>query len=396
MPASACTTSRFLCACHWLSQCCITLLFVLCVAIFTGCPSKSKPAIPDDGELANTPPNRANVTLRVLVVNDPPLVEAINRLRGEWAERSGGQLNATPIAWQDLVQSNSPDADLIVFPSRYLGELCTRKLLRPVRASVLEDDEFKAADIFPLVRNELLKWGRETYALPLGVDPSAISPTIKSSPAVALLAAAAPHAISNEHLGVLFDTDTMKSRIAEPAFVDALSHLLETKPAQDTKPTSPPALEARIPVLGDADRLVAVTASSRNAASAFKLLKWLAQPDTESQFARVGGQWLPPRRSIATSSAWYDPSLSATERAERGKLVDAVLSGERALIIPRIPGIDDYLGALNEAVKSALDDKTPPSAALQTVADRWEKITDRLGRDKQRDAYQKHLGISDD
>jgi hypothetical protein len=326
-------------------------------------------------------------------VNDPPLVEAINRLRGEWAERSGGELNAVPTTWQDLAQSESLDADLIVFPSRYLGELCTRNLLRPVRASVLEDEDFKSADIFPLVRNELMKWGRETFALPLGVDPSALTPSIKSSPAIALLTAAAPHAISNERLGVLFDTDTMKPRITEPAFVDAFTHLLEIDRSQKANSTSSPPGQPPIAVLGNNDRLVAVTASSRNAASAFKLLAWLAQPDTESQFARVGGQWLPPRRSIATSAGWYDPSLSATERAERGKLVDAALSGERSLIIPRILGIDEYLGALNDALKAARSDKTPPAEALQTAANRWEQITDRFGRDKQRRAHLAHLGI---
>ena len=38
---------------------------------------------------------RASVALRVLVVNEPGVAEAINRLRGEWAERSGGELSAT-------------------------------------------------------------------------------------------------------------------------------------------------------------------------------------------------------------------------------------------------------------------------------------------------------------
>jgi len=40
-------------------------------------------------------------------------------------------------------------------------------------------------------------------------------------------------------------------------------------------------------------------------------------------------------------------------------------------------------------------DKTSPATALQTAADRWEKITDSHGRDAQRRAYLKHLGISD-
>ena len=78
-----------------------------------------------------------------------------------------------------------------------MGELCTRELLRPVRSSVLEDDDLKSADIFPIVRNDLIKWNHETFALPLGIDPSAISPNLASPNAITLLTVAAPQAISN-------------------------------------------------------------------------------------------------------------------------------------------------------------------------------------------------------
>jgi ABC-type glycerol-3-phosphate transport system substrate-binding protein len=204
---------------------------------------------------------------------------------------------------------------------------------------------------------------------------------------------AAPQAISNERLGVLFETDTMKPRITDPAFVDALTKrpLLLKEGAGEASPSA----ASIIPILGKNDRLLAVTSSSRNAASAFKLLEWLALPETSSQFARIGGSWLPPRRSLASSASWFDSSLSSNDRADRSKNLEAALNGERSLVIPRIPGIDDYLAALDAAVKSVIENKTPPAAALQACADHWEQITDRLGRDKQRAAYLKHLGISD-
>jgi len=340
--------------------------------------------VPGCVERPSSPPtaSRASVTLRVLVVNEPALAEAINRLRGEWAERSGGELIAQATTWKERAKKKQIDADLIVFPSRYLGELCVCDQLRPVRSGVLEDDDFNSADLFPLVRNELMKWGGQTMALPLGIDPTAIDPPASPPQATSLLTAAAPRAISNERLGVLFDTETMKPRITEPPFVDALTRGLVP-------------LSAVIPVLGNNDRLIAVTASSHNAASAFKLLQWLAQADTSSQLARVGRGLLPPRRSLISSADWYDVSLSANDRSARGTALDAALSGQQCLLIPRIPGIDDYLAALEDAVKAAVVDKTSPATTLQTAADRWEKITDSHGRDAQRRAYLKHLGISD-
>lgn len=332
----------------------------------------------------------------MLVVNEPELVEALNRLRGEWAERSGGELKATGTTWKKLSAAKEIDADLVLFPSRYLGEFCVRDWLRPVRASVLESEALNAVDFFPLVRNELIRWGGNVMALPLGIDPSAGDAPVKPPSAMSLLAIATPGAITNERLGILFDAETMKPRIADSVFVESL-FLLDRFPFDQKSERRKPALTdpPGVPVLGYNDRLIGVTAASRNAASAFKLLEWLASGEVSSQLARNAPGQLPVRRSLASAAAWHDPALSANDRTERGKILSAAMSNEKSLLIPRIPGIDEYLGVLEEAVKSTTDKKAPPAAALAEAAAEWEKITEAHGRDAQRDAYQKHLGISD-
>ncbi len=364
---------------------CLRCLLIATTILVTGCPrettSQPSPATP-----------RASVALRVLVVNEPALVEGINRLRGEWAERSGGEVAAFGATWKELSGAKDVDADVVIFPSRYLGELCVRGQLRPVRPSVLDSDELKSADFFPLVRSELVKWGGQVMALPLGIDAASLDRAAGEPRALSLLAMAAPGAISNEWLGVLFDSETMKPRITEPAFVDALTKLAATNSETNAEHLKD---GPHIPVLGYGDRMAAVTSSSHNAASAFKLLEWIAQADISSQFAKLGDRQLPARRSLASAADWYDSTLGASDRAERGKELDAALSGQQALLIPRIPGIDEYLAALDDAVKSVVADKVAPAAALQKDADRWEEITDAHGRDKQRQAFQKHLGIND-
>ena len=363
----------------------IYLFLVLLTLAFTcGCPkTQSTPSAPAASKPAEP---RASVALRVLVVNEPEMVEALNRLRGEWAERSGGELSATATTWTDLSTAKTLDADVVLFPSRYLGELCTRNWLRPIRASVLDSETFKGTDIFPLVRNDLMKWGGQTMSLPLGIDRAAITPSAEPG-ALSLLTLAAPNAISNERLGVLFDVETMKPRLTDSAIVEALEQLVQKTALPADRPT--------LPILGHSDRLMGVTASSRNAASAFGLIEWLAQPETSTQFARLDSGVLPARISLASSPTWYDSKLTASQRAELSKSLIADLSGEKSLMIPRIPGIDEYLEALNDAVKSAVADKVPPAVALQKAADKWEQITEAHGRDAQRDAYRKHLGISD-
>jgi hypothetical protein len=331
--------------------------------------------------------------LRVAVVNEPGLAEAINRLRGEWTERSGGELTANEVTWADLSGAKTVDADVVIFPSRYLGELCVRDWLRPVRPHVLESSAFDAPDIFPLVRQQLVSWGGQVMALPLGANVPMDDNGEDHQPAISLLSRAAPGAVSKKRIGVLFDSETMKPRIAEPPFVAALAELAQTNGEQNSSPADDNSI---VPVLGYADRLAGVTTSTHNAASAFKLLEWISQAETSSQLARAGNGTMPVRRSLVTSRSWFDAGITASQRAKIGKALEAVLNSDQYLIIPRIPGIDEYMTALDEAVQAAALKGDPPPAALENTAKRWDEITDSRGRDVQRAAYLKHLGISDD
>src|SRR5262245_50562652 len=112
---------------------------VLALLAVAGCSSEQKTSSNNAANKSSKP--RPSVTLRVLVVNEPQLTKAIERLRGEWAERSGGELEGTDTTWPDLAKGDAIDADLVVFPSRYLGEMCARGWLRPVRQSVLDSRE---------------------------------------------------------------------------------------------------------------------------------------------------------------------------------------------------------------------------------------------------------------
>jgi hypothetical protein len=209
------------------SSSCLRWLVVCVAVLLTGCPRGEQAKPQAVGEAP-----RASVALRVLVVNEPGVAEAINRLRGEWAERSGGELSATSGEWKDVAAAKSIEADVVIFPSRYLGEMCTRNWLRPMRSSVLEGDEFDAKDVFPIVRRELMRWGGEVMALPLGVELAVPGRQNKSHPGLNLLAIAAPGAVTDGREGVLFDPQTMKPRITDAVFVEALQRLAKAEPGK--------------------------------------------------------------------------------------------------------------------------------------------------------------------
>jgi hypothetical protein len=357
------------------------------VAFLTLASCQSETLVPPK-EPAAAAESRTSVALRVLVMNDQPLAEAIERLRGEWREQSGGELTATSKPWAEVAAAEAIDADMIVFPTRYMGELCVRRQLRPVRKSVLEDKAVDLADVFPLVRLRLISWGGQAMALPLGVDFANGSGPPDRRPGLRLLIVAAPQAVSPNRMGDLFDPESMKPRLTEPAFADALVQLSKSDAADNAKANA-----SRVPVLGVGDRLAAVTSSSRNAASAFKLLAWLATPDVSSQLAGAGDGTMPVRRSLASSPTWYDAKLNASERTDLGKTLGSALSGNECLIVPRIPGVDEYMAALDQAVTDVAVDKVEPAEALKKASAQWEKITDARGRESQRQAYLKHLGI---
>jgi hypothetical protein len=366
-------------------------LMVLCVLTLAGCP-RGEQLTPSTTRNSGPDAPRASVALRVIVVNDPEVAEAINRLRGEWAERSGGELTATAKTWAQIATAKNLDADVIIFPSRYLGTLCARDWLRPLRAGVIESNHIDADGIYPLIRRTLIKWGGETMALPLGIDPHLTTKPSDAHPAIDLLVQAAPAITAAQHDGIFFNPQTMKPRIADSEFVDALQHLVD---AQAAKGAPSPEATGSVPILGLNDRLVAATSNSRNGASAFKLIAWLFSPDISAQLAKVGEQLTSPRKPLASAQNSSDAPGSEPNHQSLAERTAAALNSDQSVVLPAIPGMDDYLAALDSAVKAAVDGKLSPQAALENAAKRWDQITDELGRDTQRQAYLKHLGITE-
>jgi multiple sugar transport system substrate-binding protein len=435
-------------------------LFVLLIVLLAGCSQR-----PEASTATNISPNttRPSVALRVLVVNDPSLATAINRLRGEWSEREGGTLVAESKPWAEATSTDAISADVIVFPARYLGELAGR--LRPVRDSVISSKLHNAEDLLPLAREKLAVYGGRRFALPLGIQlplfgyrdewlvpddagpPSSwqeyhelqshvgeapvVWPPRDSSdhwPAIMLLARAASYACHPRQESPLFDPQSMAPRIAGPPFVTALDEWRKERAVAETSANNernsavpdlpsdailhwaelPGANRVFNPSTGDWEpvpnaprrvsllaggTLVAVTSTSRNATSAFGLAAWLTSSEIIPQLVPAGAVLLPCRRSnLELANRWIQSSTGAGAEAKVARVVDGALSREDFLMVPRIPGADEYLRELATAVDMALRGEQSPARALESAATQWNKITDRLGRDSQRHAYLNHLG----
>jgi multiple sugar transport system substrate-binding protein len=253
--------------------------------------------------------------------------------------------------------------------------------------------------------------------------------SVSNWPALMLLARAAAYASHPQKESILFDPQTMEPRIAEAPFLRALeewrsqtgigSKANENDSGTDATEESDAELvwaelpgteqvfnrstgewEAlqgglqRVPFLADG-WLIAVSSGSRNAVSAFELAAWLASGDISAQLTPAFKDMLPCRRGqflALRRGPRKRPSLEGNPTIVRA--AETAFNRSDALIVPRIPGMDEYLVALSSAVEEVLQAKRSPADALQAAARQWDELTNRLGRDSQRTAYLDHLGIA--
>jgi len=146
--------------------------------------------------------------------------------------------------------------------------------------------------------------------------------------------------------------------------------------------------------VGAAGRLMAVGSRSRNAVTAFQLCAWLSASERVSQISARSRATLWYRRSQSGArSAWTGGQESRGDGDDSAAAVAAALGSEAPFIVPRIPGIDDYLSALGAAVRSAMSKESDARGALEQAAEDFEHLTDERGRGEQARAYRRHLGL---
>jgi ABC-type glycerol-3-phosphate transport system substrate-binding protein len=159
----------------------------------------------------------------------------------------------------------------------------------------------------------------------------------------------------------------------------------EAKPADESHST---------PLLGIAGRTASVTRGSKHSETAFHLLSKISG-------AEWGGQLGPLCRDttlyrpahVAVPTKWVEEAAPLAAAKQYAELSQKMQSGSTWLSSPAIPGRAEYLAALDEAVWSVVERGEPAQAALDAAARQWRKITERLGVESQRQAYERSLGL---
>lgn len=165
-------------------------------------------------------------------------------------------------------------------------------------------------------------------------------------------------------------------------------------PGQQQWEERPEEESGAIPLLAVEGRLASVCTTSEHKPAALALIAALSGREWGATvFAGSPATTLYRNSQRKDVAAWVEPPVSAAASTKYAELVAEMYSGGDALTALRIPGRDRYLAALSTAVIDALAGKDSPEVVLRRVAASWNTITIELGSDRQRQAYQRSLGV---
>lgn len=148
----------------------------------------------------------------------------------------------------------------------------------------------------------------------------------------------------------------------------------------------------RVPTLALAGRLAAVLSNSSSKKRSEGFALWLAGKEVSGQIGPQSHMTTLFRKShIAQAERWTGGARPAESRSYAETLQSALALPQ---VFPgmRLPGRDEYLAALDQAVQKAVTEETPPAELLDQVARRWTEITASIGAYKQKLANLRSLG----
>jgi multiple sugar transport system substrate-binding protein len=150
------------------------------------------------------------------------------------------------------------------------------------------------------------------------------------------------------------------------------------------------------PVLCFGGWIGSITKTCENPDAAYDFLKFMNSPEISMQDVVVGDSGFNPYRysHIQNIQAWVDAGIPEQDAEEFLDAVRADLENPNVQTDLKIPGKPEYVDdVLDIYVSSAIVGDLQPKEALDKIYEEWEEITDRLGREKQKDYYRKMMGM---
>ena len=151
-----------------------------------------------------------------------------------------------------------------------------------------------------------------------------------------------------------------------------------------------------VPLVGSNGMVASVVASSGRSRIAADLLAWLQDKQISSLLAQESANaGLSQKSHLADPVRWLGDPFSPEHGLAYGELLQAAHDQRLGMLALRIPGSDQYLDVLDQAIRDVVADQANAVESLASVAREWNRISDELGRESQRTAYRRSEGLAD-
>jgi multiple sugar transport system substrate-binding protein len=150
-----------------------------------------------------------------------------------------------------------------------------------------------------------------------------------------------------------------------------------------------------VPILDSGGWAGFIVKTAVNADAAFGYLKFMNSPQTSIKDVVRGSTGFNPYRKshVANLKAWVDAGYTEDDAKAYLRAIERNISDPRAMPDLKIPGSAKYTGVIDIYTTKALAKEMSPKGACKAMYDEWQKITNDLGRDKQKKAYHEMLNI---
>lgn len=151
----------------------------------------------------------------------------------------------------------------------------------------------------------------------------------------------------------------------------------------------------RAPFIAFGGWVISVAADTETPDAAFDYVTFLSDKELAGVLATTGGTGVNPLRQSQFDNLdlWVGAGF---DEASAVDYLDAVLNtieDPNNIVDLRIPGAFEYFDALDFGISQAVAGNLTAQEALDGVAETWDEITDRLGRESQLGLYKESLGI---
>ncbi len=140
--------------------------------------------------------------------------------------------------------------------------------------------------------------------------------------------------------------------------------------------------------------IIGVAAESDVKEAALDFAAFMARPELVMQLAVTGGTGINPSRfsQLDDLDPWIGAGFDEESAADYLDAILNTINHPNATLDLRIRGSAEYFQALDAEISRALVGELTPQQALDNVANLWNGITDRFGRDAQLEQYRSAVG----